>query len=90
MTSTYVLYIFQVYSTHSQKKKPGGDQAAMLFCTDGTRKAPFTEIKLQFCNVIKKKKKLKVAQKYQKRMLFMKSIPQKPSLFHELAFAHPY
>lgn len=38
----------------------------------------------------KEGKKLKVAQKYQKHMLFMKSILQKPSHLHELAFAHPY
>lgn len=55
-----VLYIFQVYFTHYQKKfQHRGDQAAKLFCTDGkslTRKIPFTEIKLWFCNVIKKGK----------------------------------
>lgn len=31
-----VLYIFQVYFTHYQKKfQHRGDQAAKLFCTDG-------------------------------------------------------
>lgn len=38
----------------------------------------------------KEEKKLKVAQKYQKHMLFTKNILQKPSHLHELAFAHPY
>lgn len=57
-------FTFFKYILHIIKKnqpKPSGDQATKSFCTDGTRKTSFTEIKLWFCNVIKKKKKLKVA-----------------------------
>lgn len=36
-------------------KKSRVDQLTKLFCTDGTTKTHFTEIKSQFRNVIKKK-----------------------------------
>lgn len=81
-------FIFFKYILHVIKNKkqpqPSGAQAVKLLCTDGTRKTSFMVLQ---CH---KEKKLKVAQKYQKHMLFMKSILQKPSHPHELAFAHPH
>jgi len=50
---------FFKFTLHVIKKKSRVDQLGKFFCTDGTTETHFTEIKSQFRNAMKKKKKIK-------------------------------